>query len=98
MEFDMEKIIKACVMNNVALEINSSPSRLDLPDKYVRIAKDMGAKFAINTDSHTIDHPDFIKYGIGLARRGWLSAKDVINTYELADLLKFKIPKFDNKL
>lgn len=84
MEFDMEKIIDACVKNGVILEINSSPSRLDLIDKYIRIARDKGAKFSINTDSHSIEHPDLIELGVGVARRGWLEAKDVINTLSLA--------------
>lgn len=80
MEFDMEKIIDACVANKVALEINSSPMRLDLSDKYVRIAKDKGAKFVISTDSHSTSHPQFIEYGVGIARRGWLEKSDILNT------------------
>lgn len=79
MEFDMEKIIKACVQNKVALEINSHPSRLDLSDKYVRIAKESGAKFVINTDSHSMDNTELMKFGIGIARRGWLTKEDVLN-------------------
>lgn len=79
MEFDMEKVIEACVQNKVALEINSSPDRLDLADKYIRIGKDKGAKFVINTDSHSPGSPDFIKFGVGMARRGWLTKSDVLN-------------------
>jgi len=89
MEFDMAKIIDACVKNNVCLEINSNPLRLDLTDKYVRIAKEKGVKFAIDTDSHDIPQMDFMKYGIGIARRGWLTKKDVINTYSLDSLTKY---------
>jgi len=89
MEFDMEKIIDACIANNVAIEINSNPQRLDLNDQYVRLAKEKGAKFAINTDSHDIPQMDFIKYGVGIARRGWLCSKDVINTYSLDSLTKY---------
>lgn len=88
MEFDMEKIIEACVINNVALEINANPVRLDLVDKYVRMAKSMGAKFVINTDSHGLDQTYFMDYGIGVARRGWLTKADVLNTLDL--------PKFDS--
>lgn len=87
MEFDMEKVIKAAVANKVALEINASPSRLDLPDKYLRKAKEMGAKFTIDTDSHDIDQAEFMKFGVGIARRGWLLKEDIINTRKLmADL------------
>lgn len=84
MEFDMEKIIEACVQNKVALEINSNPSRLDLTDKYVRIAKTKGANFVIDTDSHALDHTGFMKFGVGIARRGWLTKDDVLNTRNLA--------------
>ena len=80
MEFDMEKIIDACIQNHVAIEINSSPSRLDLPDKFIKIAKDKGAKFVINTDSHSTDQPDLMEYGVSNARRGWLTKDDVLNT------------------
>ncbi|MBI5754374.1 DNA polymerase/3'-5' exonuclease PolX [Candidatus Peregrinibacteria bacterium] len=79
MEFDMEKVIEACVQNKVALEINANPNRLDLTDKYVRIAKAKGAKFVINTDSHSPDHLEYMKYGVGIARRGWLTKDDVLN-------------------
>lgn len=85
MIFDLEKVIDACVKNKVALEINSNPMRLDLPEKYVRIAKEKGAKFVINTDSHNLTNPDFMEYGVGMARRGWLTAKDVINTWSLVE-------------
>lgn len=85
MEFNMEKIIEACVQNKVALEINSSPMRLDLQDKYVRIAKEKGAKFVINTDSHDSDQPAFIDFGIGVARRGWLTKDDVLNTMSFGE-------------
>ena len=53
--------------------------RLDLTDKYIRIAKEKGVKFSINTDSHSIDHLEFMKFGVAMARRGWLEKKDVLN-------------------
>lgn len=83
MTFDMEKIIDACVENKVAIEINSNPLRLDLVDKYIKIAKDKGAKFVIDTDSHTFDQAEFIKFGVGIARRGWLEKNDILNTRNL---------------
>ncbi|MFH1284004.1 MAG: DNA polymerase/3'-5' exonuclease PolX [Candidatus Peregrinibacteria bacterium] len=88
MEFDVNKVIDACVANNVVIEINSNPLRLDLLDRYVKIAKDRGAKFSIATDAHTIDQQSFMEYGIGVARRGWLEKNDVINTKSLTELLK----------
>ncbi len=83
MEFDMEKVIDACVANDVCLEINSHPMRLDLTDKYVRTAKYKGAKFVINTDAHNTNNPGFMKFGVGIARRGWLEPKDIVNTLPL---------------
>lgn len=80
MEFDMEKVIEACVQNNVAIEINSNPLRLDLPDRFIKIARDKGAKFVIDTDSHSVEQPDFMEYGVFNARRGWLTKEDVLNT------------------
>lgn len=84
MEFDMKKIIDACIVNKVALEINSNPMRLDLMDRYVRIAKDQGAKFVIDTDAHSIDHPAFIEFGVGVAKSGWLTKGDVLNTKSIS--------------
>ncbi|MBD3299840.1 MAG: DNA polymerase/3'-5' exonuclease PolX, partial [Candidatus Moranbacteria bacterium] len=64
-KFNMEKVIEACIANNVVLEINSNPLRLDLPDNYVKMAKDKGAKFSIATDAHNIGHQSFMQYGTG---------------------------------
>jgi DNA polymerase (family X) len=88
MDIDMVKIIDACKVNNVVIEINSNPLRLDLTDKYVRIAKDKGVKIAINSDGHDKSQHELLKYGIFVARRGWLTKNDVINTYDLDKLLK----------
>lgn len=83
MEFDMEKIMEACVRNKVALEINSNPERLDLTDKYVRMGKAKGVKFVIDTDAHSIGNQEFMKFGVGMARRGWLTKSDVLNAGNL---------------
>ena len=75
--------MKACVEHDVALEINAQPLRLDLSDKYIRAAKELGAKFVINTDSHNTITPEYIEYGVKMARRGWLTKDDVLNTQDL---------------
>ncbi|MBI4232756.1 DNA polymerase/3'-5' exonuclease PolX, partial [Candidatus Peregrinibacteria bacterium] len=90
MDFDMGKVIDACVQNGVAIEINANPNRLDLVDKYVRIAKDKGALFSIDTDSHSVYNPDFMQFGVGIARRGWLTKSEVINTRTLSGLFDSK--------
>ena len=84
-----EKIISFVSEHNIALEVNSSPSRLDLPDVLVREAKEQGAKFFINTDAHALEHMDFMKYGVYVARRGWLTKEDVINTGSINDIKKW---------
>ena len=88
MDMDMSKIIDACKANNVAIEINSNPLRLDLIDVYARMAKDKGVKIAINSDGHDANQYKLLKYGIFVARRGWLTAKDVINTLDAEHLSK----------
>src|SRR6266571_4021552 len=86
---DMEAIIDAAAAHNVCIEINASPSRLDLDWRFVRRARDKGIKIPINPDAHTLAGLDEMRYGIGVARKGWLSASDVPNTLETEALLAF---------
>lgn len=87
-EVDIERIIKAARERGCFLEINAHPDRLDLNDIYCKMAKDMGVKIAISTDAHSLKHLDYLRFGIGQARRGWLEPEDVINTRNLQDLKK----------
>jgi len=86
---DFDKILRAAKQYNVVLEINGSPWRLDLKDSNIRRAKTAGVKMIINTDSHQKEHLQFMKYGIGQARRGWAEKSDIINSQPLEKLLKF---------
>ncbi len=79
-EIDIDKVIKTAKENNVALEINAFPTRLDLKDAHIRMAVEAGAKLCISTDSHNVNHLPVMKFGIAQARRGWAENKDVINT------------------
>ena len=88
-DFDMEKIFQVCIDTGTILEINASPDRSDLKGEHVKMALEMGCKFSINSDAHDSSHYKFLKYGIGQARRGWASKKDVINTYNVDKMLKF---------
>ena len=88
-EFNMEAVFMACLDHHVALEINSSPDRMDLNDTHVKLAKSLGCKFAINSDSHHSSQMGFLSYGITIAKRAWLSKEDVINTMTLKELLKY---------
>jgi len=79
-EFDFEAILQIAREKQVAMELNAYPERLDLNDVHLRRARDQGVKIVINTDAHHTSHFEKIKYGILQARRGWLTAKDVLNT------------------
>jgi DNA polymerase (family 10) len=79
-QFDMEAVLAAAARNQVAMELNAYPDRLDLCDRHLRMAKDRGVKIVINTDSHHTTHMEKIKYGVLQARRAWLTKDDVLNT------------------
>lgn len=88
-DLDLEAVFAAAARTGTALEIDAYPDRLDLRDEHVRWAKRHGVRFAIDTDSHAIGHLDFMRYGVGVAQRGWLTPGDVINTWPLAKLRRF---------
>ncbi|NEE00881.1 DNA polymerase/3'-5' exonuclease PolX [Phytoactinopolyspora halotolerans] len=88
-DVDLDAVFEACARTGTALEINSFPDRLDLRDEHILWARRHGVKFAINSDSHSRIHLPFVRYGIGTAQRGWLSADEVINTWPLDRLLAF---------
>jgi DNA polymerase (family X) len=88
-EVDLDAVFEAAARTGTALEINSYPERLDLPDDLILRAKSYGVKFAINTDSHAVVHLDYLRYGVGTAQRGWLTPDDVINTWSLTRLRSF---------
>jgi len=85
---DLKRVIRAAVKNNVCVEINAYPDRLDLRDVDARMAKEMGAKVSISTDAHSKLQLELMKYGVFTARRGWLEAKDVVNSLSLSRLLE----------
>lgn len=82
-EVNLEKIFMAAKERNCFIEINSKPARLDINDVYAKMAKEIGLKFAISSDAHNIKQLNLVRLGINQARRAWLEAHDVINTYEL---------------
>lgn len=79
-QVDMEKIMKAAKNRGCFMELNAHPDRLDLDDVNCRMAKELGVKIVLSTDAHSIDGLDFMRLGVGQARRGWLEANDVLNT------------------
>ncbi len=82
----MEEIIAAAAENRTVLEINGSPNRLDLSPQFVRMAKSAGVLLAVNTDAHAIRQLAHRRSGLNVARRGWLTKSEVINTHSLEKL------------
>jgi DNA polymerase (family 10) len=98
---DMFRIINAAGENNVAIEINSSPFRLDLDWRLCKYAKEKKVKIFINPDAHNIEDISNYKYGINTARKGWLEKEDILNSLDkdgmdafLKDLKSKKIKNY----
>ena len=91
-DIDLERILEAARERGRVLELNAHPDRLDLDDQACRLAKQAGVRVAISTDAHRTADLDLMRFGIGQARRGWLEAKDVINTRPLRELRKLLRP------
>jgi DNA polymerase (family 10) len=88
-EVDMEAVLQAAKVAGIAVEINASPSRLDLNDLHARRAKDLGIPISISTDAHAMPQLDFMRYGVAVARRAWLTPGDVLNTLSDRDLVSW---------
>lgn len=78
---DWVEVFKLAAKNNKLLEINAFVNRLDLRDDLVRMALDYGVKFIINTDAHQLKQMDNMEFGVDVARRGWVTAESVVNTW-----------------
>ncbi len=87
-KLDIEKVFEAAKENDVIMEINAYPDRLDLNDIHTKMAIEMGIKISIGTDAHSKEHLKFYELGVAVARRGWAEKKDIINTYNIEELRK----------
>jgi DNA polymerase (family X) len=88
-EIDMEAVLRAAASLGVAVELNAQPDRLDLNDIWVRRASELDVTVAINTDAHSVESLDFMRYGVDQARRGWLESADILNTRPLNELVSW---------
>jgi hypothetical protein len=86
-DLDMEAVLQAAAAAGVALEINANPMRLDLDDVYAHRALQLGCLLTVNTDAHHPTNFDLAHFGVGIARRAWASADQVINTWPTDRLL-----------
>jgi DNA polymerase (family 10) len=87
-DVDMHEVLRVARESGTAIEINAYPLRLDLNDAYARMAKEMGVRLVISTDTHIANQFDYMEYGASIARRGWLEKNDVLNTMDYHSLLK----------
>ncbi|MBS3816929.1 MAG: DNA polymerase/3'-5' exonuclease PolX [Candidatus Thermoplasmatota archaeon] len=88
-EVNVSEMIQSAEENEVVLEINASPKRLDLDSLNAREAKEEGVTISLGTDAHGLNHLDYMKYGVATARRAWLETDDVLNTRSYEDLMDF---------
>jgi len=77
---DMHTIIDAAARTRTMIELNASPYRLDIDWRYLKYARDKGVMISINPDAHAAQGLTEIFYGVGIARKGWLTSRDVLNT------------------
>jgi DNA polymerase (family X) len=85
-DVDMQAVIEQAASDGCALELNATPDRLDLNGAWARRALKLGARFTVSSDAHSTKELEFMQFGIGSARRGWLTAADVLNTRPLDEL------------
>ena len=81
-------VLQAAAKHGKMIEINAQPDRLDLDWTHVKRAKSLGIPLVINPDAHSTGELALVSYGVNVARRGWLTAKDVFNTRPLAAVMK----------
>jgi DNA polymerase (family X) len=88
-QLDIEAVIDAASRLGVVLELNANPHRLDLDWRWLKYAKDHGARISINPDAHSLQGLQDLFIGVGIARKGWLESRDVINTMEAEEVARF---------
>jgi len=91
-DFDWGKVFATCKERDIALEINAAPQRLDVSDAVVVDGKKHGVRFCIDTDSHASENLTLMQYGVSVARRGWATKDDIVNTLDYNDFKKWLLP------
>lgn len=87
-DLDLEAILASAARQQVIMELNASPYRLDLDWRWLKKARDLGLLISLNPDAHSLEGLDDLTYGVIAARKGWLEPKDVLNTYPTAEVAK----------
>ena len=86
---NMEQLIQKAKETHTILELNANPKRFDLNSDWIKLCQEQGVKITINTDAHSKETLEFMKEGVGVARRGWLKKETVVNTWTLEELQAF---------
>jgi DNA polymerase (family 10) len=92
-QLDVTAVLRRAAEVGVAVEHNAYPDRLDLCDRDLRLAKELGCRIAINTDAHHTSHLAKMRYGIEQLRRAWLRREDVLNTLGAGEFLSALRPR-----
>ncbi len=87
-QLNLEKVFETARKNNIFLEINAQPARMDLCGEHIKAAKAAGARFVLSTDAHSTDSLENYPLGVLMARRGWLEKKDILNCWEMEQIEK----------
>jgi DNA polymerase (family 10) len=90
---DLERIIDFAASRGKVIELNANPHRLDLDWHHCKYAKKQGVRIAINPDAHNTDGLEDIRYGVNIARKGWLEAQDIINCFNVEEMKAFLAKK-----
>ncbi len=92
-DIDLERVIEKALATKTFLELNSQPDRLDLRDVHARAAREAGLKLVVNSDGHEIGAQDYVEFGVGQARRAWLTKADVVNTRTWKQIERIRKPR-----
>ena len=88
-QLDLDDVFKACAKAGTAIEVDADPRRMDLSAAQARAAKNAGCTIAVDTDSHASGNLAWMRFGVGTARRAWLTPDDVLNTWPLEKMQAF---------
>ena len=91
-ECRVEEVLDAAAAGRAAVEINGDPKRLDLPPRWLRAARERGLRFVVSTDAHSVGELGNVRYGIPMARRGWVRRDEVLNTRSAAEFARAVAP------
>jgi DNA polymerase (family 10) len=87
-ELDLERVFEVALEEDIALEVNGLPDRLDLSGRHVREALEAGVEIVCSTDSHSVRGLANMELAVRTARRGWATADQVVNTRPLSEMLR----------